>query len=373
MTQQRLTSIQIEGFTSIRSARVELGAMNVLIGANGAGKSNFVHALELLGRIVESELGLYVGLNGGASALLNVGGSPSRIHLELHAESGSYEATLVPAARDELVFATETMRADPPANIRPSVQPLGKGHRETRLPDEVSRNPEGLASRFVGLLQGCKVYHFHDTSADAPVKRLVTTADDVSLRNDAGNLAAYLYRLQRSNDPAELSAYRRIVGAVQLVAPFFRDFFFKPDTNDLILLRWRQKDSDAVFSANQMSDGTLRFVCLATLLLQPELPGLVVLDEPELGLHPFAIVQLADLLRQASRRSQVLIATQSVTLMNQFEVGDLIVVDRKAGTSDFTRPDISTLEGWLADYSLGDLWEKNLLGGRPVREENNRG
>ncbi|MFC9250687.1 AAA family ATPase [Amycolatopsis thailandensis] len=373
MTRQRLTSIEIEGFTSIRSARVELGAMNVLIGANGAGKSNFVHALELLGRIVEGELGLFVGLNGGASALLTVGESPSRIHLELEAESSSYEASLVPATRDELVFESEIMYTRSEGNRRPYGQSLGRGHRETRLLDVVDGKPDRDASRFTDLLRGCKVYHFHDTSADAPVKRMVPTADDLTLRNDAGNLAAYLYRLQRSDASAERSAYRRITGAIRLVAPFFRDFVLKPDNNDRIILRWQQQESDAVFSANQMSDGTLRFVCLATLLLQPELPGLVVLDEPELGLHPFAIVQLADLLNQASRRSQVLIATQSVTLMNQFEIGDLIVVERKAGASDFTRPDLSTLEGWLAEYSLGELWEKNLLGGRPVREESNRG
>ncbi|ANN21413.1 chromosome segregation protein SMC [Amycolatopsis orientalis] len=366
-------SIEIEGFTSIRSARVELGAMNVLIGANGAGKSNFIHALELLGRIVDGELGLFVGLNGGASSLLNVGGSPARIHLQLEAESASYEATLVAATRDELVFESETLYSRSATDDRPATQSLGGGHRETRLPDEVDRKPGGTASNFTDLLRGCKVYHFHDTSADAPVKRLVPTADDISLRNDAGNLAAYLYRLQESEDPAETSAYRRIVGAIRLVAPFFRDFVLKPDNHERILLRWQQKDSDAIFSANQMSDGTLRFVCLSTLLLQPELPGLVVLDEPELGLHPFAIVQLADLLRQASRRSQVLVATQSVTLMNQFEVDDLIVVERKSGASDFTRPDLSALEEWLTEYSLGELWEKNLLGGRPTREENSRG
>jgi predicted ATPase len=135
-------------------------------------------------------------------------------------------------------------------------------------------------------------------------------------------------------------------------------------------LRWRQEDSDTIFPADALSDGTLRFICLATLLSQQELPGLVVLDEPELGLHPFAIVQLAEMLRTASRESQVLIATQSVTLMNQFELDDLIVVERHGGESVFERPDPVRLHDWLTDYSLGDLWEKNLLGGRPQPEHN---
>jgi predicted ATPase len=124
-------------------------------------------------------------------------------------------------------------------------------------------------------------------------------------------------------------------------------------------------DSDAIFSANQMSDGTLRFVCLATLLLHPATPALIVLDEPELGLHPYAIVQLSELLRQASVRSQVLIATQSVTLMNQFQIDDLIVVERANGASTFDRPEPDSLHAWLDEYSLGELWEKNLIGGRP--------
>ena len=152
------------------------------------------------------------------------------------------------------------------------------------------------------------------------------------------------------------------------MAPFFRDFVLQPEKGDRLRLRWRQSDSGIVFSANQMSDGTLRFVCLATLLLHPQLPSLVVLDEPELGLHPFAIVQLAGLLRQASVRSRVLFATQSVTLMNQFALEDLIVVERADGASTFNRPDVEKLRGWLDDYSLGELWEKNLIGGRPGRD-----
>ncbi|WP_246076466.1 AAA family ATPase [Amycolatopsis cihanbeyliensis] len=174
-----------------------------------------------------------------------------------------------------------------------------------------------------------------------------------------------LLSLSESERDENRAAYARIVNAVRQVAPFFRDFVLRPEGNDRVRLRWWQHDSDALFSANQMSDGTLRFLCLAALLLQPELPALVVLDEPELGLHPFAIVQLAGLLRQAAARSQVLIATQSVTLMNQFEIGDLIVVEREGGTSTFTRPPADHLAAWLEEHSLGELWEKNLIGGRP--------
>ncbi|MFI7117559.1 AAA family ATPase [Amycolatopsis sp. NPDC049868] len=361
-----MTSIEIEGFTSIRSARVELGAMNVLIGANGAGKSNFVQAFELLGRISEDLLNLFVGRNGGASALINDTADTRQISFKLSAPPDSYQAQLGAAPGEELIFEYESVSTYDEKEQAPRRLSAGRGHRESKLGNFAAR-PEAaqVATRIIELLQGCRVYHFHDTSVDAPVKRLSPTADDLALRADAGNIAAVLLRLRDSSDRADKVAYRRIVGAIRLVAPFFRDFVLQPDSTDRILLRWQRQNSETVFSANQMSDGTLRFVCLVTLLLQPELPALVVLDEPELGLHPMAIVQLADMLRSASTRSQVLIATQSVTLMNQFSAEDLIVVQQRNGDSAFTRPNKAALAAWLDEYSLGELWEKNIIGGQP--------
>ncbi|MER5262474.1 AAA family ATPase [Actinosynnema sp. NPDC002837] len=358
MADRELKSIEVEGYASIRSATVSLGRLNVLIGANGAGKSNFIRVFELLGRLVEEDLGYFVGLNGGASSLLTSG--VARLRLALHGVAGRYEVELVPAADDLLIFGRESLA---PRTAKGTALEFPRGGREARLPRHNRRlRPVGL---MVDLLRGCRVYHFHDTSRNAPVKQLVPTADNLALHNDAGNLAAVLLALSDSDDRADQAAYRRIVGVIRQVAPFFRDFVLRPEKSDRLRLRWRQTDSDAVFSANQMSDGTLRFICLATLLLHPRLPSLVVLDEPELGLHPYAVVQLAGLLRQASTRSQVLIATQSVTLMNQFELDDLIVVERVDGASEFVRPDRERLGAWLEEYSLGELWEKNLIGGRP--------
>ncbi len=361
MRHQRLNSVIVEGFTSIESATLALNDVNVLVGANGAGKSNFIRALSVLGRIVDSELGLFVGLSGGANALLNVREPAShRIHLEVESDVGGYSAALVPAAGDALIFFDETIWR----NDMNAVVALGRGHRETMLtaPEPLWRSE---ASALVETLQGCRVFHFHDTSRDAPVKQQGYTADNLSLHSDAANLAAILLRLREG----DRGRYQRIVRTVKQVAPFFRDFVLKPElAQDRVRLRWQQEGSDTVLPADALSDGTLRFICLATLLGQPELPGLIILDEPELGLHPFAIVQLAGMLRAAGRESQVLLATQSVTLTNQFELGDLVVVERRDGASVFERPDPERLSEWLADYSLGELWEKNLLGGRPQPE-----
>ncbi|WP_053716252.1 AAA family ATPase [Saccharothrix sp. NRRL B-16348] len=342
MADRELKSIEVEGYASIRSARVDLGRLNVLIGANGAGKSNFIRVFELLGRLVEEDLRYFVGLNGGASALRHT--DAAHLRTKIVASSGEYEAVLEPAGNDEFIFAHESVGWSVPVEI-------GRGNRETRLHETARTGVNAAASGMIEMLRGCRVYHFHDTSRNAPVKQLVATADNLLLRSDAGNLASVLLTLSDSDDQADQSAYRRIVGAVRQVAPFFRDFVLQPEKGDRLRLRWRQQDSDAVFSADQMSDGTLRFICLATLLLHPRLPSLVVLDEPELGLHPYAVVQLAGLLRQASTRSQVLVATQSVTLVNQFELDDLIVVERVDGASTFTRPDRERLGAWLEEYS----------------------
>jgi len=361
MTRQKLRWIHIEGFTSIYEAAVELRDLNVLVGANGAGKSNLIRALEMVARIVDGELGLFTGIAGGASALRSVDFPATvPIRLRLHFSEVNYNADLIPSAGDELIFADESVSGPDGKSGRP----LARGYRETMLSNQ-DAPWHALAAEVIEAIRGCRVYHFNDTGPTSEVKKNAYAADNKVLRPNAGNLAAVLRRLQDGDH----RSYQRILRMVQQVAPFFRDFVLEPElAPERIRLRWRQVGTETVFPADAFSDGTLRFICLATLLLQAELPGLIVLDEPELGLHPFAIVQLAEMLRAVSHESQVLLATQSVTLMSQFELADLIVVERRDGTSVFDRPDPDQLRDWLAEYSLGDLWEKNLLGGRPRPE-----
>jgi predicted ATPase len=357
----QIDSIGIEGYLSIRSAHVELRDLSILVGANGAGKSNFISAFEMLGRIADHELGWYVGSErGGASQLMYGWTDGGQINLRVEFERNGYEAMLAESANDEFVFAEEHAWFQGKGQELPYDVSLGRGHRETRLPESTER----IAEYVLDLLHGCRVSHFHDTSHNAPMKRFADDGDNLALAPDAANLAPFLARL-RAADPA---GYQRILSAIQLVAPFFGDFVLDSESPGRMRLRWRQSDGPQAVKASALSDGTLRFICLATLLLQPEPPRLVVLDEPELGLHPFAIVTLAGMLRSASNRCQVIVATQSVTLMNQFEVDDLLVVDRLGGVSTFTRHDPERFRDWLDEYSVGELWEKNLLGGRPARE-----
>ena len=111
----------------------------------------------------------------------------------------------------------------------------------------------------------------------------------------------------------------------------------KPNSNDRIRLRWQQKGSDYPLTPHHLSDGTIRFICLTTALLQPEPPSTIILDEPEPGLHPYAIEILAELIKSSSKRMQVIVSTQSPSLVDYFEPEEIVVVNRKDGASNFKR------------------------------------
>jgi predicted ATPase len=366
----KIAKVVVEGYASIQSATVDLGDVTILVGANGVGKSNFIDALGLLGRIVDGELGLEIGLRGGAQSLVHAGPQPAsgiRLHVEASDTdtdtTNAYEALLLPAADDTFVFGME--HADSSTGRHTTAEWRGRGgNRESRVPEYAAKHVGSLVSYVVNILRGCRVYHFQDTSRDAPVKQFGYAADNETLRPDAANLAAFLLRLREQ----ENVHYKRILAAIRANAPYFRDFVLTEESNGRIRLRWTQTGVDATFPAEALSDGTLRYICLATLLLQPHPPALIALDEPELGLHPFAIAQLAGMIASTATRCQIVIATQSVTLLNQFDLGVLVVVEREAGSSILRRPDEERLQAWLAEYSLGELWEKNLLGGRPSAE-----
>lgn len=360
-----LDRLRVAGFKSIRDQTVELRQLNVLIGSNGSGKSNFIGIFRLLHEIVESNLQSYVAKAGGANQLLHFGRKATEeILLHLHFGRNQYLCRLGPTAGDSLVFTEERIFFRGLGYDSPFDASLGSGQEETRLWDEAKRRQDvTIADHVIQAVRGWTVYHFHDTSAAARVKQTVDLSDNVRLRPDAGNLAAFLFRLQETA-PA---AVRSIVDTIRMVAPFFDRFELRPDRLNpgKIRLEWRERGSDDYFNADTLSDGTLRFICLATLLLQSELPSTVLIDEPELGLHPYAINVLAGLLQSAAERTQIVVSTQSVTLVNQLRPEDVIVVDRRGGESLFRRLFGEEIASWLDDYSLGELWEKNVLGGRP--------
>lgn len=360
-----LDRLKIRGFKSIREADLELPRLSVMIGANGAGKSNLIAVFELLHALVHERLQVYVAQSGGADSLLHFGRkNTDALKLRFWFGRNGYECELLPTAEDSLVFGEETLYFRGQGYERPFSDSLGSGHLESLLPEaKRTAKRKQMAHYVLAAFESWRVYHFHDTSAAARVKQSGDLDDNDYLREDAGNLAAFLYRL-RKTDP---DVYSNIVETVRMVTPFFGKFRLRPNplNGRKIRLEWQERDSDVYFDGHALSDGTLRFICLATLLLQSKPPTTILLDEPELGLHPFAIAVLADLLRSAAQRTQVITSTQSVTLVNQLSPQDLVVVDREGRESKFRRPGEIEVASWLDDYSLGELWEKNVLGGRP--------
>jgi predicted ATPase len=359
-----LDRIEIEGFKSIRQLQLDLKPLNVLIGANGAGKSNFISLFGLLRHLVEGRLQFHVAQAGGADSILHFGRKQtSELKLRFSSRGIGYEVKLAPSAADALFLAEESVWGlfGFGSKVQTSIAGEPGELHESEFIHEHRHHP--YAQQMFERLQSWRVYHFHDTSASAKVKQTGDIGDNEALRPDASNLAAFLFLL-RTKHP---ESYRRIVSTIRLVAPFFDDFRLRPSAfnEQKILLEWSERNSDAYFNAHALSDGTLRFICLATLLLQPDLPSLILIDEPELGLHPYAIQVLAGLVRSASEKTQVILSTQSVSLVNQFAPEDLVVVDRSNGESLFRRLSVEDTKDWLDDYSLGELWEKNVFGGRP--------
>ena len=373
----RMDRLTVRGFKSIRALEnFELRGLNVLIGANGTGKSNLLSLFRMLEQLSRKRLQLFVRNSGGPERLLFGGRKrTSSVSADVVFDGGHrrYGFSLEPVGSDGMAFASESLlsgvagfdryvaRGDLPVEDG-NVEWTG-GHVEARLAD---CDGGGFASYVLQEMQRWRVFHFQDVSRFAKVRQPAAVRDNLGLQEDAGNLAPFLRHL-RERHPAH---YRQVVDAVRIAAPFFGDFLYRDSLNpdDRVELEWFQaSDPDTILGTHQISDGTLRFLCLATLLLQPvELqPSLILLDEPELGLHPAALTVLAEMLQTASDERQVIVATQSADLVSELAPEDIVVVDRKDDASVFKRLDGDDLRDWLEDYSLGDLWRMNVVGGRP--------
>lgn len=357
----QISRLILRGYKSIAECDLDMGRLNVLIGANGAGKSNFIGFFRLINRILDQQLQTTVGLAGGPDALLHFGRKKTEeLFADLRFGNNGYRFTLKPTQDNRMLFAHEALWWNVTDDWHPA-----SGHFETTYKEQGEHGK--IWEYVIPAMRSWRLYHFHDTSGSALVKQIHNINDNEYLRDDARNLAAFLLRLKNHHD----EHYQRIVKTIRLVAPFFGDFHLRPtvDNKRTIQLEWTEQGQDEPFTASALSDGTLRFICLATVLLQPEefVPAAILIDEPELGLHPFAISVLAGLMKSASLEHQLIVSTQSVELVNEFDAEDLIVVDKRDGASTFKRPDAQALSEWLSEYSLGDLWKKNLLGGRPGR------
>lgn len=280
-----------------------------------------------------------------------------------------YAFRLSYAAGDSLIYTEETLSFKRKGRGKALKLTLDTGKKESQLNEAKDSEYKTTVQVFINLLKNCRYFQFHDTTKDAKIRKNGYIGDNKYLRSNAGNLAAFLYGIkhQKGGEPY----YERIVRYVRQVMPQFGDFIMEPSVTDpnYISLDWREINSDHIFSVNQISDGTLRFIALATLLLQPakSMPSLIVIDEPELDLHPAAISILAGMIKKASETSQVIIATQSPDLLDKFSADKVVVIERDEAkrTSVFRKLSCKELKEWEDEYTMSELWEKNVIGGRP--------
>ena len=360
-----IDQITIEGFKSINSITLKLNPVNILIGPNGSGKSNFMGAFSFLNFIGRKKLQEYVSRQGGANRILHFGTKKTErmdfhIWFKIKEEEVSYRSEFHSTQDDNIVLLGQAI---------PGL-PLSEGYRylvdtTTKESIEIKKRVDKVHNY---LKQFC-VYHLNDTSSTSPIKTTPNLHDNRQLRPDGSNLAAFLYLLREKHK----TSYDLIRKTVQKIAPFFDDFQLAPQglNSNIIRLEWQHIGTNDYFDVSSFSDGSLRFIALATLLLQPEelQPSTILLDEPELGLHPRAMTMLASLIKQASVNKQIILATQSPVLLDNFEPEDVLVANRVDGGTTLTRLNSEDLKNWLEDYSLGQLWEKNELGGCPTSEK----
>lgn len=336
-TKNPIDRLTIKGFKSIQSLdEFGLNRLNVLIGPNGVGKSNFVSYFRMLGELVEGRLQSWTRNQGTADRIVSYGVKETN-KIESFVEFGlnGYKFVLEPTVDGGFSFASEQLFFNGPYFGKKWI-PLGSGHAEAKLKETYKTAPKNSEADYCySSISNWKVFHFHDTSDTAGVKRLGALHDNEYLRSDASNIAAFLYRLEIEFP----DVYEQIRKTIRLAIPFFDDFALKPQKlssgEEQVRLLWRQKDSDYSLWPSQLSDGSVRFICLVTALLQPDPPSTIIIDEPELGLHPYAITLLGSLLRSASKRMQVIVSTQSVPLVNEFSIDDLIIVEREDGKTVF--------------------------------------
>jgi len=369
---EMLKSIRIAGWKSIKDQTIDLTALTVVIGANGAGKSNLLSLFKLLNALFGDTPGFrnYVAQNGYADSVLHYGSKETTV-LELdlifagEMDDIGYFAQWSAAAGGTLIFSKERVESPPFKSAKPwTFIELGAGHPESNLARFMEMGIDE-APRALRLLRSCRLFHFHDTSENCAARKPCYVEANRFLYPDAGNLAAMLY-LFREKHP---TAFRRITAAVRQMVPEFDGFVLEPSklNEQQILLKWKQKGHEYEFGPHQLSDGSLRFIALATLFLQPEemLPLLIALDEPELGLHPSALEVVAGMAKATSTHSQILLATQSSVFLDHFDPENVLVVNSKEGGSEFRRLGEEELAAWLERYTLGEIWEKNVVGGGP--------
>lgn len=368
----KLTSMEIKGYKSIAfdsPLHLELGDINILLGANGSGKSNIISFFKMLSYMMSGSLQLFVEQAGTNQKFLHYGSKRTptlcgELRFENSVSYDIYKFSLTHAIPDRLIISSEELEwgNKTKKRMKPQIIPLESNYKESGL-----INATDATSRTIRkILANCKVYQFHDSSVTGPLRQSSTVESAHYLQSEGNNLASFLLYLKQNYE----ASYRRIVSYVQMIVPQFKDFYLEP-SKGYVSLKWTDvSPNDYILSPDQFSDGSIRFIALATLLLQPPqtMPNVIIIDEPELGLHPYAISQLVEMIKDASIHAQIIVATQSPILIDGFDINDITVIERDEDTQGTYSNKLKEEEfkDWLENYTISELWDKNVIGGRPL-------
>lgn len=361
-----IEQVIIKNYKSIRDLELELNKINIFIGSNGVGKTNFISFFELVSKLYYQRLGSYTLEKGGIDNILYFGRKNSKNLYGLldFDNNNAFFFNIIPSQSNKgfIDYSGDYFNSYKVTNK--NYEDWNKKYWDRSVEEShLINHNEYRANYLKNYLRSFIVYHFHDTSNTSPMKQFCNIADNNILKTNGSNLAAYLYFIKLKHP----KVFNKIEAVIRSIAPYFERFDLKPDRNNeqQIKLEWVENGSDMYMDGHSFSDGTLRFIALTTLLLQPEPPKVIIIDEPELGLHPLAINIIAQMIKSASEESQIIVSTQSTNFVNNFEVEDIVVVDRLYNQSVFKHLNKEELNAWLEDYTLGDIWEKNIIGGQP--------
>ena len=338
----RIQNLTVRNFRSLVDVDIPLHPLNVVIGPNGSGKTALIEVLLLLQRDSRRELTEFFDERGGFQAVLSQrSGRAGSTRLEVQAEivNGGPDGGPDDNGRSVYVLA---------------VQGVGYVYQAAK---ESYRAAPSVQEFFAGA----NYYQFIDVTPRSSV-RLPQSLTPASTPGAQGeSLYSALYNL-RIND---LDLYDRLLGIVAQAFPGFKQFEFPVVGAGQVTLTWYDKCCTQPFYPNQLSEGTLRFLWLLTLLFTAPRASLLLIDEPETSLHPELLRILAALLQEAALETQIVVATHSSDLISWLQPEEVLIADKEDGQTRFTWADTLNLQSWLAEYSLRDLWLMGHLGGRP--------
>jgi len=377
-------SITIEGYRRLYSVQVNMRPLTVMIGANGVGKTSLLEIFLLLAASAKGQLESKISDLSGLSEIMTrdranslaisllmsvPGHAPLYYRLEVAPKGLAYEIALETLTQQNDRYASEPFKhidsrgldvkyfnTEDQKLLRPNWDHSPLETSLAQVP-KMYHEPEN----FRKILASCTFYGALNVAPKSLV-RLPQLMRPATLPGSNGeDLVSCLYYLRETDS----EQFEIIEDTLAAAFPDFERLGFPPVAAGTLAMTWKDKNFSKPLYMHQLSEGTLRFLWLVTLLQSPDLTAVTLIDEPEVSLHPDLLRLLADLMREASQKTQLIVATHSDRLIRFLQAKEVLVCDAEDGLANMTWADSLDLEKWLKEYSLDQVWAMNLIGGRP--------